>query len=71
VDELEDETDTVRGGDVMLSSKTKCVWCFDFDFDFQEISRDPSSFPFPSDIASTVDKVVERGYIDSLYGIAD
>jgi hypothetical protein len=36
----------VRGGDVMLSSKTKCVWCFDFDFDFQEISRVRARFLF-------------------------
>jgi hypothetical protein len=37
--EVEEEADMIRGGEVMLNGKTKCVWCFDFDFDFQEISR--------------------------------
>jgi hypothetical protein len=59
VDEVEDEADTVRGGDVMLSSKTECVWCFDFDFDLPGNQSRPSSFPFPSIIASEVDKALE------------
>jgi hypothetical protein len=60
----------VRGGDVMLNSKTKCVvWCFDFDFPGNQ-SR-PSSFPFPTRIASDVDKTSGVRYVESLYGIAD
>jgi hypothetical protein len=61
----------VRGGDVMLSSKTKCVWCFDFDFGLPGNQSRPSSFPFPSSIASIVGKALEWGYTESLYEIAD
>jgi hypothetical protein len=61
----------VRGGEVMLNSKTKCVWCFDFDFDLPGNQSRPSSFPFPSGVASNVDEALKWGYTESLYEIAD